>query len=167
MTEDLLYTASAGFESARRVALLPDGHRSRRLHGHSFLAEIRARLPQGWASFPGAEVGELSARLAAAVTPLDYNDLNRELELPTDENLARWMRARLEVPGLDSIGIQSTQHEGVDLDGADHAHVWRRYRFQAAHRLPNVPPGHKCGRMHGHGFEVIAARRPGPRRRAT
>jgi 6-pyruvoyltetrahydropterin/6-carboxytetrahydropterin synthase len=35
------------------------------------------------------------------------------------------------------------------------AHVWRRYRFQAAHQLPNVPAGHKCGRMHGHGFEVI------------
>src|SRR5262249_20638156 len=32
---------------------------------------------------------------------------------------------------------------------------WRRYVFQSAHRLPNVPPGHKCGRMHGHGFEVI------------
>lgn len=155
MSEDLLYTASAGFESARRVALLPDGHRSRRLHGHSFLAEIRARLPAGWASFPGAEVDELAARLEAAVAPLDYNELNRELEHPTDENLARWLRARLDVPGLDGIGIQSTAHEGVDLDGADHAHVWRRYLFQSAHRLPNVPAGHKCGRMHGHGFEVI------------
>ncbi len=26
---------------------------------------------------------------------------------------------------------------------------------KAAHRLPNVPEGHQCGRMHGHGFEVI------------
>ena len=33
--------------------------------------------------------------------------------------------------------------------------LWRRYRFQAAHRLPHVPLGHKCGRLHGHGFEVI------------
>ena len=155
MTEDLLYTASAGFESARRVGLLPDGHRSRRLHGHSFLAEIRARLPEGWGGFPGGEVDALAGCLAAAVEPLDYNELNRELEMPTDENLARWLRARLPVPGLESVGIQSTQHEGVDLDGADHAHVWRRYVFQSAHRLPNVPPGHKCGRMHGHGFEVI------------
>jgi 6-pyruvoyltetrahydropterin/6-carboxytetrahydropterin synthase len=44
---------------------------------------------------------------------------------------------------------------GVDIDLSGTAHVWRRYRFQAAHRLPNVPTGHKCGRMHGHGFEVI------------
>ena len=155
MTEDLLYAASAGFESARRVDALPDGHRSRRLHGHSFLAEVRARLPEAWGGFPGGEVDALAAALAAAVAPLDYNELNRTLHTPTDENLARWLRARLPVPGLDSIGIQSTLHEGVDLDAADHAHVWRRYVFQSAHRLPRVPPGHKCGRMHGHGFEVI------------
>jgi 6-pyruvoyltetrahydropterin/6-carboxytetrahydropterin synthase len=43
----------------------------------------------------------------------------------------------------------------VDLDAAGHAHIWRRYLFQSAHQLPNVPAGHKCGRMHGHGFEVI------------
>jgi 6-pyruvoyltetrahydropterin/6-carboxytetrahydropterin synthase len=32
---------------------------------------------------------------------------------------------------------------------------WARFRFEAAHRLPNVPADHKCGRMHGHGFEVL------------
>lgn len=26
--------------------------------------------------------------------------------------------------------------------------------FEAAHHLPNVPPGHKCGRLHGHSFLV-------------
>jgi 6-pyruvoyltetrahydropterin/6-carboxytetrahydropterin synthase len=26
--------------------------------------------------------------------------------------------------------------------------------FEAAHRLPNVPPGHKCARLHGHSFKV-------------
>lgn len=155
MTEHLLYAAAAGFEAARRVTLLPEGHRSRRLHGHSFLAEVRAQLPAGWAPFKGGEVDALGARLEAAVAPLDYNPLNAVLEQPTDENIARWLRARLDVPGLDSIGIQSTAHEGVDLDVHDHAHVWRRYLFQSAHRLPHVPVGHKCGRMHGHGFEVI------------
>jgi 6-pyruvoyltetrahydropterin/6-carboxytetrahydropterin synthase len=59
------------------------------------------------------------------------------------------------VPGLASVGVQSTRDEGAELDGADHCHLWHRFRFEAAHRLPNVPPGHPCGRMHGHGFEVI------------
>jgi len=155
MAEQLLYTAAANFEAARRVLILPEGHRSRKLHGHSFLAEVRCALPEGWASFPGGEVEELREKLTSTLTPLDYNELNRELEQPTDENLARWVRVRLAVPGIESVGVQSTRHEGVDLDNKEHAHIWRRYVFESAHQLPNVPVGHKCGRMHGHGFEVI------------
>lgn len=30
----------------------------------------------------------------------------------------------------------------------------KEYRFEAAHRLPNVPPGHKCARLHGHSFRI-------------
>jgi 6-pyruvoyltetrahydropterin/6-carboxytetrahydropterin synthase len=155
MNEQLLFEAAVGFEAARAVSFLPEGHRARRLHGHSFLANVRVALPAGWASFPGAEVDDLRDRLAAAVAPLDYQHLNVKLAQPTDENLARWIRDRLDLQGIDTVGVQSTQHEGVDLDRSDHAHVWRRYVFQSAHQLPKVPPGHKCGTMHGHGFEVI------------
>jgi 6-pyruvoyltetrahydropterin/6-carboxytetrahydropterin synthase len=28
------------------------------------------------------------------------------------------------------------------------------FRFEAAHRLPRVPEGHKCARLHGHSFRV-------------
>jgi len=28
------------------------------------------------------------------------------------------------------------------------------FRFEAAHRLPKVPPGHKCQRLHGHSFKI-------------
>jgi 6-pyruvoyltetrahydropterin/6-carboxytetrahydropterin synthase len=31
------------------------------------------------------------------------------------------------------------------------------FRFEAAHRLPKVPPGHKCSRLHGHSFRVELA----------
>ena len=61
MSEKLLFAAAVPFESARRVTLLPEGHRSRRLHGHSFLAKVRVEIPSGWASFPGGEVGQLQA----------------------------------------------------------------------------------------------------------
>lgn len=32
--------------------------------------------------------------------------------------------------------------------------VFKEFTFEAAHRLPNVPPGHKCSRLHGHSFHV-------------
>ena len=30
----------------------------------------------------------------------------------------------------------------------------KEYRFEAAHLLPKVPPGHKCQRLHGHSFKI-------------
>ncbi|BEL10804.1 6-carboxytetrahydropterin synthase QueD [Actinoplanes sichuanensis] len=32
--------------------------------------------------------------------------------------------------------------------------VFREFTFEAAHRLPNVPDGHKCARLHGHSYRV-------------
>jgi 6-pyruvoyltetrahydropterin/6-carboxytetrahydropterin synthase len=32
--------------------------------------------------------------------------------------------------------------------------LFKEFTFEAAHRLPNVPPGHKCARLHGHSFRV-------------
>jgi 6-pyruvoyltetrahydropterin/6-carboxytetrahydropterin synthase len=32
--------------------------------------------------------------------------------------------------------------------------ISRSYHIEAAHRLPNVAPGHKCARLHGHSFEI-------------
>lgn len=32
--------------------------------------------------------------------------------------------------------------------------ITKHFTFEAAHRLPKVPTGHKCGRMHGHSYKV-------------
>ena len=32
--------------------------------------------------------------------------------------------------------------------------IYKEFTCEAAHRLPNVPDGHKCARLHGHSFEV-------------
>jgi 6-pyruvoyltetrahydropterin/6-carboxytetrahydropterin synthase len=32
--------------------------------------------------------------------------------------------------------------------------VFKEFRFEAAHRLPTAPEGHKCGRLHGHSYKV-------------
>jgi len=39
--------------------------------------------------------------------------------------------------------------------------IFKQFRIEAAHRLPNVPEGHKCARLHGHSF-VIELRLEGP-----
>lgn len=32
--------------------------------------------------------------------------------------------------------------------------IFKEFTIEAAHRLPHVPPGHRCGRLHGHSFRI-------------
>lgn len=32
--------------------------------------------------------------------------------------------------------------------------IFKEFTFEAAHRLPNVPSGHKCARLHGHSYRI-------------
>lgn len=32
--------------------------------------------------------------------------------------------------------------------------IHKIFQVEAAHRLPHVPPGHKCARLHGHSFRI-------------
>lgn len=71
-----MYTASAGFEAARRIRTASDMRRC--LHGHSFLLNAR------WAE----NLGTLSPEhVRQAVAPLDYADLNQALAVPDDATL--------------------------------------------------------------------------------
>jgi 6-pyruvoyltetrahydropterin/6-carboxytetrahydropterin synthase len=39
--------------------------------------------------------------------------------------------------------------------------IYKEFTVEAAHRLPHVPAGHKCARLHGHSFRIeIRARGP-------
>ena len=35
-----------------------------------------------------------------------------------------------------------------------HVELTKEFRFEAAHRLPMVPPDHKCHRLHGHSYRI-------------
>ena len=32
--------------------------------------------------------------------------------------------------------------------------IFKVFQIEAAHRLPNVPAGHRCERLHGHSFRI-------------
>jgi 6-pyruvoyltetrahydropterin/6-carboxytetrahydropterin synthase len=75
-----------GFEAAHRLPNLPDTHKCRRLHGHSFHVEVGAEPLDG-----------LETRLSALYEALDHRNLNEipGLENATSENLCAWIWRRL------------------------------------------------------------------------
>ncbi len=63
--------------------------------------------------------------------------------------------------GTESLHMQGDPRPdtGVECDLnvealGRHVRLVRTFSFEAAHRLPEAAPGHKCGRLHGHSFQV-------------
>ncbi|MGD2110162.1 MAG: 6-carboxytetrahydropterin synthase QueD [Phycisphaerae bacterium] len=50
------------------------------------------------------------------------------------------------------VGVES--ETAVDAEVSRRVSIARSFTFEAAHRLPNLPVGHKCERLHGHSFRV-------------
>ena len=111
----ICYLAAAPFEAARQVSILPNGHRSRYLHGHSFMAKIR--VPEGAfrSLFDGAEVDALTDQLRHFISPLNYSYLNETIDVPTDENIARWIYAQAN-SGTRSILRKAGEDKDKDYD---------------------------------------------------
>ncbi|MBL8328028.1 MAG: 6-carboxytetrahydropterin synthase [Rubrivivax sp.] len=153
-TLQLLTSAQARFDAARELSAL------QAILGHGFVVQVAAALPEGWGPWRGAQVPALQQRLQAVVEPLNQPGLlNRWLKEPDDAALAQWVADRLDLPVPARVSLRRHARQGLDrlpmADGSVQQQSWRRYRFESAHRLPHVPPGHKCGRMHGHGFEAL------------
>lgn len=115
----VLHAASSRFEAARQVDMLPAGHRCRNLHGHGFTATAYARVPADWVTYPGGEVAALQRQIDRCAGLLNYGLLNDKVAQPTDENLARWIRGRLDAPGIDRVA----DLDELDLDLSDFAEV--------------------------------------------
>ncbi|QKT02958.1 6-carboxytetrahydropterin synthase [Ectothiorhodospiraceae bacterium 2226] len=146
----LLYTAADGFEAARRVG---------GLHGHSFAVRAWAAADRLAPAFPGDEAAALGVRLAEVLGPLRHSLLEDRVEGSADIELVAWLAAR--VPGT-ALSLRSAPDRGAAAGARGERLLWQCFRIEAAHRLPHVPAGHQCGRMHGHGFEVVLHARWAP-----
>lgn len=143
-TFDAAHTAVCG-ESA--VAML---------HGHTFSIELRLRAadlePPGFV----VDFGELTNLRRFIDEDLDHRSLDDVLKQPTVRSVAHylndWCERHLALP-------DGTRIDGIDV-WAPATHLVGRgiapweTTFEAAHRLPNLEPGHKCGRLHGHSYAV-------------
>lgn len=58
---------------------------------------------------------------------------------------------------LECTALLLSSHQKIILSywqGITGMEIYKEFIFESAHRLPNVPEGHKCARLHGHSFKV-------------
>lgn len=100
------------FEAAHFLPNVPEGHKCRRTHGHSFRGEIAVRGPVdpqlGWVM----DFADLKRVVDPIVHRLDHYLLNEiaGLENPTSEILAMWIWNELagKLPMLHRVTIEET-----------------------------------------------------------
>ncbi|MEK7206670.1 MAG: 6-carboxytetrahydropterin synthase QueD [Pseudomonadota bacterium] len=110
-------------EAAHHLPNVPEGHKCRRLHGHSFRVEIHIAGPvqekTGWI----LDFADLSRAFQPLYDQLDHHYLNEieGLENPTSEHLARWIWQRLKpaLPLLAKVVVRETCTAGCIYRGED------------------------------------------------
>jgi 6-pyruvoyltetrahydropterin/6-carboxytetrahydropterin synthase len=100
------------FEAAHFLPNVPEGHKCRRIHGHSFRGEVAVRGPLdpllGWVM----DFADLKRVVGPVVDRLDHyllNDIDG-LENPTSERVAVWIWNTLasHLPMLHRVTIEET-----------------------------------------------------------
>ena len=105
-------TKTFTFEAAHLLPTFPEGHKCRRLHGHSFAVEIVVEGEVDPARGYLIDYGDIKEACQPIRKQLDHYYLNEieGLENPTSENIARWIWQRLKptLPPLTAIIIHET-----------------------------------------------------------
>ena len=108
-------------EAAHLLPHLPEGHKCRRLHGHSYRIAVHVEgsihEPEGWVM----DFADIGAAFQPVFDKIDHTYLNEiaGLENPTCENLALWIWSRLKpvLPGLAAVSIGETCTSGCIYEG--------------------------------------------------
>lgn len=112
-----------GFEAAHYLPNLPEGHKCRRMHGHSFRVEVHVEgsvdETAGWVM----DFADIKKHIKPLEDRLDHRLLNdiEGLENPTSENIARWIWRQLkpELTGLSKLVVRETCTAGCIYRGSD------------------------------------------------
>ena len=108
-----------GFEAAHWLPNVPEDHKCRRLHGHSYRVELRVQGEIGDETGWVDDFSVLDAAWVPIHAALDHRCLNEVvgLENPTSENLARWIWNTIDLKGLYRVTVRETIRSGCEYEG--------------------------------------------------
>jgi len=105
-------TKSFDFEAAHWLPTFPQGHKCRRMHGHSFKVDIVVEGEVDPALGYLMDFGDIKTAIAPVQEQLDHYLLNDipGLENPTAELLAKWIFDRLKsaMPLMNLVRVRET-----------------------------------------------------------
>ena len=109
------------FEAAHDLPTFPDGHKCRRLHGHSFRFDVVVEGEVEESKGYLIDYGDIKTAADPIVRRLDHYYLNEVegLQNPTSENIARWLWQRLKpaLPQLAQITVYETCTSACEYRG--------------------------------------------------
>ena len=109
------------FEAAHRLPHVPEGHRCRRLHGHSYKFELRLEGPVDPATGFVVDFFDIEGACAPLLARLDHQLLNdvEGLANPTAENIAIWIwdKLRPSLPLLTAVVLFETAECWAEYNG--------------------------------------------------
>jgi 6-pyruvoyltetrahydropterin/6-carboxytetrahydropterin synthase len=114
-------TKTIHFEAAHWLPTFPEGHKCRRMHGHSFVVDVvvEGEVDEGRGYL--MDFGEIKKAVAPIEDRLDHRLLNEieGLENPTAELLARWIydRVKPSLPLLSRVRVRETCTTSVEYAG--------------------------------------------------
>jgi 6-pyruvoyltetrahydropterin/6-carboxytetrahydropterin synthase len=114
-------TQAFSFEAAHQLFKVPEAHKCRRMHGHSYRVELELSGPVDPHSGFVADFFDVEAAFAPLHQKLDHHYLNEieGLENPTAENIAIWIWDRVKpvLPQLATVIVYETQDCWAEYDG--------------------------------------------------
>jgi len=112
------------FEAAHFISTFPDGHKCRRVHGHTFKVEVKLEGESDEQTGILIDFGDVKKVVKPYIDYLDHsliNDLgdqdnNPYLQNPTSENICKWLYKELapKLPMLRSVVLHETSNNSCE-----------------------------------------------------
>jgi 6-pyruvoyltetrahydropterin/6-carboxytetrahydropterin synthase len=122
MTDHVTIIKEFAFNAAHYFPAMPEGHRYRRMHGHSFRVELALtgtpNAEHGWVQ----DFDEIDAAISGTQETLDHTCLNDipGLEQPSLENLSIWIWKQMKGALLSSVTVRrDASGEACIYEGPD------------------------------------------------
>ena len=119
VSAEMEVTKSFRFEAAHSLPLLPDGHKCKRLHGHSYEVIVGCKGPLEPTLQWVVDYARISMCMKPLIDMVDHHNLNEvmDTDATTAEALALWFWERLAIslPWLSVIEVRETPTSNVIL----------------------------------------------------